>query len=247
MYNGLKEKYPSITYISTVLDERGNNMKLPPGTMWDDHHYEEPKYFINRFHQWDNWTRTHPGVGVLLGEYSVYQVDTPSGKIDWDREHSTVHIKYPRLLSAIAEGVYALGGERNPKAVWMSSYAPSLQRKESASWTPNMIYFDSQEVVLSPSYWQQWLFARYRGDHRVSVTSRGNFNPLYWDATIESSSGDVFLKVRYPPTSHIFANNTLGNQRRSGDCPIVCSVGFEIHYCDGNNPYVKQYPRRQRL
>jgi alpha-L-arabinofuranosidase len=195
MYNGLKSRYPNITYISTVFNESGNHMKLPPGTIWDTHHYEEPQFFHKRFHEWDNWQKTanQPGVGVLLGEYSVFQVDTPSGKIDWGQPPN-LHVKYPRLLSALAEGVYALGGERNPHTVWMSSYAPSLQRKEAANWTPNMIYFDSQEVVLSPSYWQQWMFSRYRGTHNINIRAKGKFNPLYWSATI-TDSGDVFLKV----------------------------------------------------
>jgi alpha-N-arabinofuranosidase len=197
LYNGLKARYPNITYISTVFNESGNDMKLPPGTMWDTHHYEEPNFFLKNFHQWDNWQKTsgQTGVGVLLGEYSVYQVDTPSGKIEWDKPQNDDHVKYPRLLSAIAEGIYALGGERNPHTVWMSSYAPSLQRKEATNWTPNMIIFDSQEVVLSPSYWQQWLFSRYRGTHNVNIKAQGNFNPLFWGATIQSDSGDVYLKV----------------------------------------------------
>jgi alpha-L-arabinofuranosidase len=196
MYNGLKARYPNITYISTVFNENGNHMRLPPGTMWDTHHYEEPQFFIKRFHEWDDWQRTsgQTGVGVLLGEYSVFQVDTPSGQVNWSQPPE-LHVKYPRLLSAIAEGVYALGGERNPHTVWMSSYAPSLQRKEAASWTPNMIYFDSQEVILSPSYWQQWLFSRFRGSHNVNIRARGKFNPLYWGATIQENSGEVYLKV----------------------------------------------------
>jgi alpha-L-arabinofuranosidase len=166
--------------------------------VWDTHHYEEPKFFLRDFNFYDNWNaREHqPGVGVLLGEYSVFQIDTPSGKIDWGSS-SEKHVKYPQLLSAIAEGVYALGGERNPGTVWMSSYAPSLQRIESTNWTPNMILFnsDQNQTVLSASYWQQWLFARYRGTHTLPVRNTGNFNPLFWVASIDEPTGRVYLKV----------------------------------------------------
>lgn len=139
MYKALKAAYPKITYISTAFDEddlkdeNGNRvkMKLPPGTIWDTHHYQEPKYFIDNFNYYDNWqARTNnTGVGVFLGEYSVFQVDTPSGIVVFAPNPNK--IVFPRLLSAIGEGVYALGGERNPSVVKMSSYAPSLQNLNS--------------------------------------------------------------------------------------------------------------------
>lgn len=107
-------------------------MDLPPGTIWDTHHYQEPKYFLDNFNYYDNWqARTNnTGVGVFLGEYSVFQIDTPSGNIIWTKPNPN-RITFPRLVSAIGEGVYALGGERNPGVVRMSSYAPSLQNLNS--------------------------------------------------------------------------------------------------------------------
>jgi len=167
MYNGLKRVYPNITYISTTFDENKNyTMKLPPGTIWDTHHYEDPQFFLRNFNFFDNWQRmtNNTDVGVLLGEFSVFQVDTPKGVPKfWNTPE--LHVTYPRLLSAIAEGVYALGGERNPKTVMMSSYAPSLQNLNWFNWTPNMIHFTARpgDTVLSASYWQQWMFARWRG------------------------------------------------------------------------------------
>jgi len=201
MYKGLKAKYPKITYISTAYNEKGYKLDLPPGVMYDAHHYEEPQFFLKNFNFWDNWRirEKKPGVGVLLGEYSVFQSDTPSKQIVWDKaKNQNIHYKYPRLMSAIAEGVYAMGGERNPNTVWMSSYAPSLQRKESSDWDPNMIYFstNTKETVLTPSYWQQWMFSRYQGTHTLPVRQRsGKFNPLFWHASFNEPSGDVYLKV----------------------------------------------------
>ncbi len=198
MYNGIKAQYPNITFISTMFDEGSQRINLPPGTVWDTHHYEEPKFFLKNFDSWDNWNikTSQPGVGVLLGEYSVYQIDTPSGQIDYGNPRDK-HIRYPRLLSAIAEGVYAIGGERNPNTVWMSSYAPSLQRIEATNWSPNMILFnsDQNQTVLSTSYWQQWMFARYRGTHTLPVTHRGSFNPLFWVASIDTPTNKIFVKV----------------------------------------------------
>lgn len=140
MYKALKKVYPVITYIATAFDEsefkdangKAQKLSLPPGTIWDTHHYQEPKYFLDNFNFYDNWQmRTNStGVGVFLGEYSVFQVDTPNGTIIWTKPNPN-RIVFPRLISAIGESVYALGGERNPGVVRMSSYAPSLQNLNS--------------------------------------------------------------------------------------------------------------------
>jgi hypothetical protein len=81
-------------------------------------------------------------VTIFIGEYSVFQVDTPSGVLNFSDPPDT-HIFYPRLLSAIAESVYLLGAERNPNVVKLSSYAPSLQNWNWYNWTPNLIAFDA--------------------------------------------------------------------------------------------------------
>jgi alpha-N-arabinofuranosidase len=61
-----------------------------------------------------------------------------------------------------------------------------------------MIHFTANrdETVLSASYWQQWLFARFRGTHSLPViTKSGSSNPLFWAASIDNATYTVFLKV----------------------------------------------------
>lgn len=199
LYNGLKAAYPDIIYISTAYNENPDyTIDIPAGAMWDTHHYEEPAFFIESFDFFDNWQEStnNTNVTVFIGEYSVFQVDTPSG-IDNFSDPAGIHIFYPRLLSAIAEGVYLLGAERNPSVVKLSSYAPSLQNWNWYNWTPNLIAFDADPMhtVLSVSYYLQKLFNAYRGTESVQVTnSKGDFGPLYWAAAVDGDQS-VFLKV----------------------------------------------------
>lgn len=198
LYEGLKAAYPDIIYISTAYNENANyTIDIPVGAMWDTHHYEPPAFFINRFDFYDNWQETtnNLDVTVFIGEYSVFQVDTPS-EIDDFSDPPDIHIFYPRLLSAIAEGVYLLGAERNPNVVKLSSYAPSLQNWNWYNWTPNLIAFDANPLhtVLSVSYYLQKLFNAYRGTESVQVTnSAGDFGPLYWASSMDDNN--VYLKV----------------------------------------------------
>lgn len=201
MSKGLKAAYPNLTIISSTFNENaGYKIKLEPGQVWDTHHYEQPHYFLDNFNFYDNWqvTTNNTGVGVFLGEFSVFEVDTPSGSVNWSDTAGPTHVFYPRLLSAIAESVYALGGERNPGTVWFSSYAPSLQNLNWFNWTPNMITFTAKhsETVRSASYWWQWLFARYRGDETLKVVNtKGDFKPLYWAASIGNGDKEVYVKA----------------------------------------------------
>ncbi|GAB7352128.1 hypothetical protein MBLNU459_g2621t2 [Dothideomycetes sp. NU459] len=200
LYTGLKAKYPDITYISTAFDENAlYNISIPPGNMWDWHTYSEPSWFLTHFDMWDNWQEAtnNTNVTVLLGEYSVIQIDTPSGEVNFSFPVDQ-HIYYPRLLSAIGEGIYLLGAERNPNTVKMSSYAPSLQNRNFVNWTPDMISFDAlyDNTVKSASWWLQWLFAHYRGTQTLPVTNTvGDVNPLFWVASIDEPSNAIYLKV----------------------------------------------------
>jgi alpha-N-arabinofuranosidase len=199
LYDGLKAAYPNITYISTAYNENaGYTIDIPPGAMWDTHHYEPPAFFIDSFDFWDNWQEAtnNTDVTVFVGEYSVFQIDTPS-EVDDFSDPPDIHIFYPRLLSAIAEGVYLLGAERNPLVVKLTSYAPSLQNWNWYNWTPNLIAFDADpsHTVLSVSYYLQKLFNAYRGTESVQVTNtQGDFGPLYWASSVDGDES-VFLKV----------------------------------------------------
>ena len=200
LYSGIKQAYPDITLISTAYDENKDyNITIPPGGMWDTHHYEEPSFFLQQFDFFDNWQEAtnNTNVTIFIGEYSVFQVDTPDGVINYTMPED-LHVFYPNLLAAVGEGVYLLGAERNPEVVKMSAYAPSFVNLNHINWTPDLVAYTANhdETVLSASYRLQQLFAHYRGTETLPVTTTsGDFNPLWWVATIDESSNAMYFKV----------------------------------------------------
>ncbi|KAK5038350.1 hypothetical protein LTS07_001820 [Exophiala sideris] len=200
LYNGIKQAYPNITLISTAYNENANyNISIPAGGMWDTHHYEEPTFFLESFDYWDNWQEAtnNTGVTIFVGEYSVFQVDTPDGVVNYSMPLGE-HIFFPTLMAAIGEGVYLLGAERNPNVVKMSSYAPSLVNLNWQNWTPDLVAFtaDYDQTTLSASYYMEQLFASHRGAETLPVTTiQGTFDPLWWVATAEQGDGVVYFKV----------------------------------------------------
>ncbi|KAF2492145.1 putative vacuolar segregation protein [Lophium mytilinum] len=226
LYNGLKAAYPEITLISTAYNENADyNISIPTGGMWDTHHYEEPHYFLENFDFYDNWQQAtnNTDVGVLLGEYSVKQLDSPDGAVNW----SAPGLPLPQMVSAIAEGVYALGGERNPNTVRMSSYAPSLQNLNWYNWVPDMIAFtaDPAQTLLSASYWQQWLFARFRGAQTLPVTNtKGDFGPLFWASSVNREDTEVYLKVINAGATAVPLSVVLDVEIRGVNATVIVNV-----------------------
>lgn len=109
---------------------------------------------------------------------------------------------HPNMHAAVAEAVYALGWERNPHTVKLACFAPLIQHRSVWRHTPYLALFDADpaHTVLSASYYQEWLFNRFRGKQTLPVTHEGGeFGPLYWAASIDESrdrkGAKVYLKV----------------------------------------------------
>ena len=59
------------------------------------------------------------------------------------------------------------GLERNSDVVVMASYAPLLAREGMQQWTPDLIWYNAREVMLTPNYHVQQMFAATVGDQVV--------------------------------------------------------------------------------
>jgi len=200
LYEGIKQVYPNMTLISTTFDENPDyNISIPAGGLWDKHDYQTPSFFLENFDFYDNWQETtgNEGVKVFIGESSVFQYDVPSGVVDFSFPVG-IHIPYPNLISALGESVYLLGAERNPTVVDFIAYAPSFANLNWEDWTPNLVSFtaNQDETVRSSSYYMEQLFAHHRGAETLPVTTMsGDFNPLWWGASIDEGDTVMYFKV----------------------------------------------------
>ncbi|MDE6770793.1 MAG: arabinosidase, partial [Muribaculaceae bacterium] len=73
------------------------------------------------------------------------------------------------LNAALGEAVYMMGMENNSDVVVMNSYAPIFVNENDARWRPDMIRFNSAEVMGTPSYYVQQLFANNVGTQVVDT------------------------------------------------------------------------------
>ena len=151
IFDAVKSKYPEI---KTIADVWGGTPKSATIETIDEHYYSDPTFFFRNANRYDSYDRKGPK--VYVGEYAVTQ-GAGSGN----------HI------AAIAEAAFMTGMERNSDHVIMSSYAPLFANVNAKAWNPDLIYFDSNKVYGTPSYYVQKMFAQNRSSEIVKSSATG--------------------------------------------------------------------------
>ena len=109
----------------------------------DEHYYTYDGYLFDHNDRYDSFDRS--GAHVFVGEYAA----TSAGI-------GTIETK-SNIWEAVEEASYLTGLERNGDVVDMASYAPTFAKVNAQSWNVNLIWFDSRQTVLTPSYYVQML------------------------------------------------------------------------------------------
>ena len=122
------------------------------------------EWFLDNIDRYDRYPRT---TRVFVGEYAAHEATQPNGR------------RPNNLYSALCEAAYMTGLERNSDVVVMASYAPLLAREGMQQWTPDMIWFNAREVLLTPNYHIQAMFAATVGDQVVESSLDGLNKLIY--------------------------------------------------------------------
>ena len=173
LYKAVKEVYPEIEIISSAgpvaegsLPEYAWRVVRAkyPDTIVDEHYYMGGDWFLQNVDRYDSYPRT---TRVFVGEYAAHEATLASGR------------RPNNLYSALCEAAYMTGLERNSDVVVMASYAPLLAREGMQQWTPDMIWFNATDVMLTPNYYVQQMFANTVGD-QVVASSYDGLNQLVY-------------------------------------------------------------------
>lgn len=154
-YNAIKAKYPNVHCIGNVESWSTDNPSWRndyPVEMVDEHYYRNPKWFADRFNKYDTYDRNK--YKVYVGEYAVTSQFGDLGNLN----------------AALGEAVYMMGMENNSDIVVMNSYAPIFVNENDARWRPDMIRFNSEKAMGTPSYYVQQMFPNNIGTQVVKTT-----------------------------------------------------------------------------
>ena len=115
----------------------------------DEHYYVAPEWLYENVVFYDNYPRD---VGVFAGEYAAHDKNLSNS-----------------VEAAMSEAAMMTGYERNGDVVKLASYAPLFNRIGHSQWTPDLIWFDVDKVVLTPSYYVQKIFSDYSGNEALEL------------------------------------------------------------------------------
>ncbi len=128
----------------------------------DEHVYNSYQWFIDNTKRYDAYDRS--GAKVFMGEYAMHTMADGRGRLNGDNN----------LRSALAEAAFLTGCERNSDVVKMTCYAPLFASTYHYRWTPNLIWFNARDVMLTPNYYVQQMFASNTGKYTLRDVSEVN-------------------------------------------------------------------------
>ncbi len=192
LYDEVKAVYPDITIITTAgTTSEGTDFDIAWDTVnedytdcyVDEHYYTSNGYLYTINDRYDGYDRD--GAKVFLGEWAA----TASG-------HGTIQTK-SNIQEAVEEASYMTALERNSDIVAMSSYAPTFAKNNSQNWAVNQIWFDSQEILLTPSYYSQMLFANNLGTEYIdaSFSDSVDADELAQSVTVDTENQVLYVKI----------------------------------------------------
>ncbi|MGN1420691.1 MAG: alpha-L-arabinofuranosidase C-terminal domain-containing protein [Eubacterium sp.] len=193
LYKEVKKAYPEITVISSsgtwlegdAYEENWQWINSDySDTIVDEHYYTGDGYLFDHNDRYDSFDRD--GAHVFIGEYAA----TAKGV-------GTIQTK-SNMHAAIEEASYLTGVERNGDVVEMASYAPTFAKVNAQCWNVNLIWFDSQEVVLTPSYYVQMLYSNnYGSTYLKSAFENGETiqNGIYESVTMDKETETLYVKL----------------------------------------------------
>lgn len=188
LYKVVKERHPELTVISSASYQFGGERfddswehirKDYADTLVDEHYYTSQNKLFKHNDRYDGYDRD--SAKVFVGEYAASAWGI--GKY-WSQNN---------LWSAVEEASYLTALERNGDVVQMASYAPTFAKINAQCWKINMIWFDSQGIVLTPNYFNQMLFANNTGNRYIDtgIKTKG----IYSSASVDEDSQSIYVKL----------------------------------------------------
>jgi alpha-L-arabinofuranosidase len=184
----IREKNPEIMIVGSSgpypsgkeFDYGWQEMTRLKADLVDEHFYRNPEWFLKNASRYDNYNRKGPK--VFAGEYACHT--------DGQRNN---------FEAALCEAAFMTGMERNADVVHMTAYAPLFAHVENWQWRPDLIWFDNLNVVKTPSYFVQQLYAKNAGTNVLKTTSDNKplsgQDSLYASSVIDNNSGKIILKI----------------------------------------------------
>ncbi len=203
-YDAIKARYPDLQIIATT------RVTIRRPDVIDEHYYRSEEAMEAQAHLYDDRPRTGPK--VFVGEWAT-RVGSPTPNMAGALGDAAWMCDLERNSDLVVMASYA------PLFVNVSD----LARGGSMQWRSDLIGYDALTCYGSPSYYAQVMFSTHHGDEVLATAAQGipthRWQPpartrrgvpegpvpaprevpsLFYNATRDSRSGTIFLKVVNP-------------------------------------------------
>ncbi len=188
LYKAINEKYPEITIICSGVDFNDEENKdfwaeansLYKNVVINESCCVDGDKLFNEVDRYDEYERS--GAQVMVSEYSV---DTSIGDT----------LTKNNMWSAIENAAFLTGVERNADLIRMISYETPLAKINAQEKDTSLIWFGSSNLVLSPDYYMQMLFANNVGTNYILTENNISEEGLYHSVTVDTTEKVIYVKI----------------------------------------------------
>ena len=236
----IHEKYPDIRIIGSagpMIDSpmwkeswefyrSENEKKEGAAYAVDEHYYVAPEWLLSHADLYDSYQRD---VGVFAGEYAAHVADRANS-----------------MEAALAEAAFLTGVEKNGDVVKLASYAPLFNRIGHSQWQPDMIWFDDQDVYLTPSYYVQKLFSVYAGDAALEMEDQEKHlreSGIYMNVTGKTDASGAVYETIVKLVNTAAEDQKVFLKPENGDTAIVKAKVIRLYGIGKSNPGIPQESR----
>lgn len=123
------------------------------------------------------------GAGVILDEYrsSAYTKGND--------------VKNNNMFNASQEASFITGLEKNSSVVKMASYSPTFSKIGANTKNQSLVWFDGNDLVYTPSYYTQLIFANNVGKNYVNSTLNSDSDGVFQSVTVDETSRTLYIKL----------------------------------------------------
>ena len=189
IYKIIKENHPEITIVSCFGDEinKDDNKNalekvnaLYPDVIFTENNSVGGGTLYKNLYKYDNYGRT--GAKIAVGEYGV---NTTVGDT----------LTKNNIWSAIENAAFLTSLERNSDLVQMASYQTFFSKINAQTTDTSAVWFSSSEVIYTPDYYMQMMFANNMGTNCISSEFNMEEDGIYHSITVDTEEKVIYVKI----------------------------------------------------
>ena len=190
IYNAVSEKYPKIAVVTSSGKELDGEFY---NKVWQNIDSTYKNVLVNEYygagkinlyknlHKYDNYERS--GAPVIVDSF----VSATDG--------IGTTITKNNIWSALENTTFLMGLEKNSDLVKMASYKWTLAKRNAQQEKTSLIWFDSQDLLLTADYYSQMIFANNMGTNYISTDFDMEDEGIYHSATVDTKNKVVYVKL----------------------------------------------------